>query len=666
MRSQGKDVFFIGNINLMRKFFTILFLTQLLFVKVFSQTPAIVITGPTSVAPGSTQTYYLQLNYQSSTITWSVLGGSIISTQTNLSCTVVWNSTTGKGSITAYDAANDVTGKLMVQRGSQQLTICSVADAGPDQGVCSSSSPSVVIGTPSVPGYTYSWSPTTGLSNAYSAQPTASPSSTTTYTLTVKPQNLFVNGDFEQGLTGFVTDYRIYPNIGGVCGQFGILGVSTTPRNFQSTWCNYSNHTPGGSNMLIIDGHCQAGARIWSETVTVAQNENYTFSGWASSNTYDRVWNGIESAYVPKLRVRINGVDLINNFNVLWDNCTGWVQFTTPWSSGTNTTAVIEIYDDNLNNSANDFNLDDLSFSNCPETTDQVTVFASSGNPTVSPAGPISYYNQYETPQNFVLTASQAGSYQWYKNNVAIPGAINQTYSIFCIGNGATTDQYKVVTNCGTSNTVTFNYIGCDSPSDYPVPIPAVLCTSALASGVQLNAPSLGAGTNYLWLLQNFPTCFSVSPTGILSGSGCSIENNGVYTRSSLPNGSQTHMYYVVVANPACRNAGGSGVNTEQPKLPPVNLDTLVRNPVLNPEVILKRTKSTLSPNPAYSRITIKPTQNADKIEIYSDKGVLIRRLNTSKSTSVDIDVTALPAGAYLCKILGNKEPETIKFVIRR
>src|SRR5205823_660113 len=37
--------------------------------------------------------------------------------------------------------------------------------------------------------YTYSWSPSTGLNSATAAQPTASPTSSQTYTLTVKDAN---------------------------------------------------------------------------------------------------------------------------------------------------------------------------------------------------------------------------------------------------------------------------------------------------------------------------------------------------------------------------------------------------------------------------------------------------------------------------------------------
>ncbi|MCB9231448.1 MAG: T9SS type A sorting domain-containing protein [Bacteroidia bacterium] len=57
-----------------------------------------------------------------------------------------------------------------------------VAQAGNDATVCAGSCAN--LGVPPVPTYTYSWSPTTGLSNPTSSFPTACPTSTTTYTLT--------------------------------------------------------------------------------------------------------------------------------------------------------------------------------------------------------------------------------------------------------------------------------------------------------------------------------------------------------------------------------------------------------------------------------------------------------------------------------------------------
>lgn len=57
------------------------------------------------------------------------------------------------------------------------------ANAGPAKSICAGAS--TTIGSTSVPGNTYAWSPNTGLSATNVAMPTANPTSTTTYTLTV-------------------------------------------------------------------------------------------------------------------------------------------------------------------------------------------------------------------------------------------------------------------------------------------------------------------------------------------------------------------------------------------------------------------------------------------------------------------------------------------------
>jgi hypothetical protein len=75
-----------------------------------------------------------------------------------------------------------------------------LANAGPDQTFVCTCCPGVpceskVIGTPSVSGLTYSWAPSSSLNNASLAQPTASPSTTTTYTVTVSGSNCTTSSD---------------------------------------------------------------------------------------------------------------------------------------------------------------------------------------------------------------------------------------------------------------------------------------------------------------------------------------------------------------------------------------------------------------------------------------------------------------------------------------
>lgn len=134
---------------------------------------------------------------------------------------------------------------------------CSPGNAGDDKFICTGGS--TLIGTPGQSGYSYYWSPSTGLNNSNIAQPTANPNTTTTYTVLSVPPNLIQNGDFESGFTGFNTDYGSFPNGDGLCsipGIWGSVGVTSSPSLFYGPWCRSANHTTGGSNSLIVDGSC--------------------------------------------------------------------------------------------------------------------------------------------------------------------------------------------------------------------------------------------------------------------------------------------------------------------------------------------------------------------------------------------------------------------------
>ncbi len=77
-----------------------------------------------------------------------------------------------------------------VHRDQAVITVIA-PDAGPDQSLCNGLA-AIQIGTPGLPaasGVSYSWSPITGLDNPNIAQPLASPSVATTYTLTMTGPN---------------------------------------------------------------------------------------------------------------------------------------------------------------------------------------------------------------------------------------------------------------------------------------------------------------------------------------------------------------------------------------------------------------------------------------------------------------------------------------------
>lgn len=228
-------------------------------------------------------------------------------------------------------------------------------------------------------GNTYSWQPIAGLSNPSIANPLAFPTVSTDYICTISngtctsndtvhvevnqnclgcPSNmptmgaeLVVNGDFENGNTGFGTDltYRtLFSNQGD-------YGVTYDPNLLLYTLSSCGDRTSGNGKMLVIDASVTAGKRVWYQTVPVNPKSIYTFSFWASS---------VYSLLPAQLQFRINGVVLGTTLNLPSNTC-GWLQSGISWASGTSTSALLEIIDINTVAIGNDFALDHISFKEC-------------------------------------------------------------------------------------------------------------------------------------------------------------------------------------------------------------------------------------------------------------------------------------------------------------
>lgn len=159
--------------------------------------------------------------------------------------------------------------------------------------------------------------------------------------------NLISNGGFEQGATGFGTDYT-YTNT--TPEYDGYYMITTNPHLFNGGFCSLANHTTGGSYMMVVDGSEITSQRFWYNSVPVAPFTSYTFSFWS---------NRLDSYDAPVIEVKINGVSvLVQN---LPTTCT-WVQGHITWNSGNNTTALIELHSLSSSSIGNDFAIDDISF----------------------------------------------------------------------------------------------------------------------------------------------------------------------------------------------------------------------------------------------------------------------------------------------------------------
>lgn len=419
------------------------------------------ITGPSTAAPGSQQTYVAEMgirrNYPGAMVTWNVTGGTILSQITSpiaptVYCIVQWGTRPGNYILS-------VSVNIPAQSGKTLITVtdnpdpCPQANAGDDVTICAGGS--AMIGMPPAAGYSYSWYPTTGLDNPISSQVIASPAQTTTYTLKLRPQNpnLLINWDFENDHAGFGTDYQSFPSDFSGTGE---QAITTSPGLLSPDWCNITDYSTNGTHMLVVRAPAvnPADSRLWYATQTVQPGRYYNFSFFVAP----------VSPYPSRVRVTLTGNNtgpMVNEIDLpapAGAFCGRWLAYGTSWGAGTNTQVTIDlrcIPAGPEEQRANELAFDDMSFiavSDCPNTTDQVTVIVGAP-PQVTPAGPVDYYYLWENgmaKMGLTLTSAPQSSYQWYRNGVLLEGETAQTYK-------AKTDGAYTVRNAGCeSNAVTF------------------------------------------------------------------------------------------------------------------------------------------------------------------------------------------------------------------
>ncbi|MDT0641670.1 PKD-like domain-containing protein [Zunongwangia sp. F363] len=190
---------------------------------------------------------------------------------------------------------------------------------------------------------------------------------------------LITNGDFEDGNTGFYTEYNYKPNPTAYTnnnqGTSALWAeqtytISNDARQNPYSWHPHfygQDHTYGNGhgNFMLINGAPASGKVVWRQTIeNIQPNTNYYFNAWGMN---------LNPSSPARLQFKVNGVNTgtiaelsqaatpTSNGQV---NRANWVQFySNPfWNSGNSTTAVLEIVNLNTNTGGNDFGLDDISF----------------------------------------------------------------------------------------------------------------------------------------------------------------------------------------------------------------------------------------------------------------------------------------------------------------
>ena len=363
----------------------------------------------------------------------------------------------------------------------------------------------------------YQWLPTTGLSNPSIANPVATPSVTTTYyvsSLVQEKNNLVVNGDFEQGNTGFASAYTYVTGYNSLW-TAGVYTITTDPHNEHSLASSFGDHTSGSGQMMAMNG-ASTPINVWCQSIKVTPNTNYAFSAWFANWSSDAIDN------LPEIQFAING-SLIGSLNNFPQGQGKWVQFYTIWNSGNNTNITICINDQQTAIGGNDFSIDDISFTKIDSLYDSIKV-------TVLPA-----------PINKIDTIIGCGSISYkgivYKTNTIVSETIKNykgcdsiyyNHQLIVEGNNLITtiksDLYgcKSVIYKGTSYTVSTSitdtikgYLGCDSIIiQQPIVIyPAATiqkdsisnCTQVIYNGITYTANSIVSDT-----LKNLFGCDSI------------------------------------------------------------------------------------------------------------------------------------------------------------
>ncbi len=400
---------------------------------------------------------------------------------------------------------------------------------GADTLICQGQSINLQLSAP--PAYTsYLWS------NGSTAQSiTATSAGNYSCTATLLGNDLVVNGNFSTGNTGFTSNY--IPGTGGMWGQLsnpGTYAVTTNPNLAHNNFFSFGDHTTGTGSMLVCNGSSQANDVVWNQSITVTPNTNYKFSAWVTS--VENIAPGSEAM----LQFAINGALVGPVFNAPL-NAPQWANFAVNWNSGTNTTAIITIVDQNTLGSANDFALDDIFFQQACVASDTLTV-------TVAPlpianAGSTQTITCTDTLITLNGSASSANMlYSWMApGNVPAGNAPNGISTIVAGSGTYTLTVSNPQTGCSASSTVLVNTNNThpllNAGVDVQIPCPGTTVNLNPTSAVQSNctylwtgpggyssaqlvptAPVSMAGTYYLNAINTVNGCISIDTVQVSMG----------------------------------------------------------------------------------------------------------------------------------------------------
>ncbi|MFN8239077.1 MAG: T9SS type A sorting domain-containing protein [Chitinophagales bacterium] len=369
-------------------------------------TPVIYITGNSFVS-GKTQNYTVGYNSNNGNALWTL----------NQSC-----SGSGNRSITEMklDNYNNIymvgTSNCSSTDDALAVKYCAslpVADAGADKPVCLGNS--VQIGSASLPNYIYSWAPATGLNNANISNPLASPTTNTTYILTVTSPS----GCSSKDTVNLTVVPAPVANAGAdqsICSGSGVqIGISPVAGNTYS-WSPTSGLSNSGISNPITNN-------------TSTQTYTLTVTNTANCTSTDQVVVTIKP--LPNTILSVSPSNTVCSGDAVTLTASGASSYV--WSpAGSGTTQVI-------NPSATVTYTITGTTNGCDKSATQTI--------TVKPVPNVATLTQRNDTLFSSVTVAGA-SYKWYKNGTLVSTTAVPNYKITSTGNYTLT-----ITNNGCSST---------------------------------------------------------------------------------------------------------------------------------------------------------------------------------------------------------------------
>ena len=161
-----------------------------------------------------------------------------------------------------------------------------------------------------------------------------------------------INGDFEAGATGFITDYAIGSPGNVPDGTIAALSDGETINLTRNK--AFPDHTSGAGLALYVNGSTVADQAVWQQTVPVQSNTQYTFNFFYTNWAFGQFDND------ATLTVQVDGVQVGPAGATRSAGIGSWEPFTVTFNSLDRSTVDVAIVETSLAYSGNDFAIDDI------------------------------------------------------------------------------------------------------------------------------------------------------------------------------------------------------------------------------------------------------------------------------------------------------------------